>query len=80
MDSGNPGGLGRHAMDDPWSYIIERLARMETKLDGITEKLTGHAERLADHETRLQKLERYVWLAVGAAGAAGGAISQFLPF
>lgn len=49
---------------------IERLVRIETKLDGLVQT-TG--ERGIDHETRLRALEKAKWLIVGAATVSGGA-------
>lgn len=45
--------------------ISDRLARIETKLDGLTGSNV-------DHEARIRALERTKWLAIGAATAAGG--------
>lgn len=50
---------------------FERLVRIETKLDAYN---TSNA----DHETRLRRLERALWIAVGAAGVGGGVIGQLL--
>jgi hypothetical protein len=49
--------------------ISDRLARIETKLDGLS---SGHT----DHEARIRALERTKWIAVGAAAAAGGLAGQ----
>ena len=38
--------------------VLERLARIETKMNGICDKQ-------ADHEKRIRFLERGMWLAVG---------------
>lgn len=53
------------------SDTVERLARIETKLDMLLTRLT-------DHETRLRALEAWRWLQVGAAAAAGGAASKLV--
>ena len=45
------------------------IARIETKLDAA---LTVGA----DHEARIRRLERAVWLAAGAAAAAGGTLGS----
>lgn len=51
--------------------IIERLVRVETKLDTLNEsKAQSHIEiikDIADHETRLRQLERLMWKAIGAS-------------
>lgn len=47
--------------------VLERLTRIETKLDAAI-------SRGDDHEHRLRRLERAVWLATGAAAAMGGAV------
>lgn len=46
---------------------IERLVRIETKLDIV---LAQHT----DHEVRLRALERAKWIAAGIAAAGGGAV------
>jgi hypothetical protein len=46
--------------------ILQRLVRIETKLDGILRE--GR-----DHETRLRSVEKWRWLIVG-----GGAVVIFL--
>lgn len=50
---------------------FERLVRIETKLDTFNTSS-------ADHETRIRRLERAMWLAVGAAGVGGGLVGQLL--
>lgn len=52
--------------------ILERLARIETKLD------VWHTTH-ADHETRIRSLERKIWLAMGAAAVGGGTLAQVVP-
>lgn len=47
--------------------VVERLVRIETKLDA---QLT----RSDDHEVRLRRLERALWLVAGAATAGGGVL------
>lgn len=46
--------------------VLDRLTRIEVKLDS---QLT----HISDHEGRLRRLERTVWIAMGAAAAIGGA-------
>lgn len=45
--------------------IRDLLIEIRTKVDMLVTQGT-------DHETRIRALERVKWLAVGAAGAAGG--------
>lgn len=54
-------------MNDFETQVVERLARMETKIDHI-----------ADHETRIRTLERMIWIAAGAATAGGGVVGAAL--
>jgi hypothetical protein len=49
--------------------VLERLTRIETKLDAAI-------SRGDDHEHRLRRLERAVWVATGAAAAVGGAVGS----
>jgi hypothetical protein len=49
--------------------IIERLTRIEVKLDTAI-------SRVDDHETRIRRLERIVWVAAGAAAAGGGVVGS----
>lgn len=49
------------------SEVLERLVRIETKLDAAI-------SRADDHETRIRRMERMLWLAAGAATAAGGVL------
>jgi hypothetical protein len=72
------------------SQTLERLARIETKIDHISTALVSHEQRIVnlekqsgpdpDHEARIRKLERTIWMIAGAAatagGTAGGLISQ----
>ena len=47
---------------DPYVDILERLARIEAKLnDGLTEAVKGH-------EKRLRALERFTWAILGVLG------------
>lgn len=48
--------------------VLERLTRIEVKLDAAI-------SRADDHENRLRRLERTVWAVAGAAAIAGGAVS-----
>jgi hypothetical protein len=51
--------------------FVERLTRIETKIDVF---LVAHD----DHETRLRRLERAVYIATGAAAMFGGAVGTVL--
>lgn len=53
------------ATDQPMS-MAERLAVMDTKLDILI-------EQRSDHEIRIRRLERWMWLVLGAGLAGGGA-------
>lgn len=58
-------------MSTPEAAEIERLTRIEVKLDNFITVYT-------DHETRLRKLERAVWIATGFATAAGGGLGALI--
>ena len=66
-------GSGYH--DALQVQIIERLTRMETKLDAFQSSS-------ADHESRIRGLERAKWMIVGGAtvlgGSAGAVVSELL--
>lgn len=47
------------------------LVRIDTKLDVAL-------KQQADHETRIRRIERNMWLALGAAAVGGGTLSQLL--
>ncbi|HEX6969095.1 MAG TPA: hypothetical protein VF174_09835 [Micromonosporaceae bacterium] len=51
--------------------IVERLARLETKLD-------MHLTRASDHEARIRRLEQALWWASGVAMAGGGMVGAVL--
>jgi hypothetical protein len=73
---------------DQLLMITERLVRMETKIDFLSERSTRNEVRLdslermsgpnADHEARIRKLEKIVWVAMGFAAALGGAVGGFV--
>jgi hypothetical protein len=64
--------------------MFERLVRIEAKLDMHADhevrirKLESDVDPKThdDHETRLRRIEKALWIAVGAAGAAGGVLGQ----
>jgi len=70
--------------------LIERMIRIETKLDTYNGNHADHEMRLRlqeqeyapgghkDHEGRIRRLERSVWLAAGAAAAGGGIAGSIL--
>jgi len=67
---------------------LERLVRIETKLDYMTDTFRSLEKRLdsqdvkietveksipdQDHETRIRKIERAMWIVAGLAAAGGG--------
>ena len=78
--------------DQEYGQLRDRLVAVETKLDLVLDRLgdghTDHETRIRaleqrvdpsnmDHETRIRRLERTVWLAAGAASAAGGALGAW---
>jgi len=70
--------------------LIERMIRIETKLDVFNQNGADHESRIRvletdntpgghqDHEGRIRRLERSVWLAAGAAAAGGGIVGQII--
>lgn len=50
---------------------VDRLARIETKLDSIAEDRLDVRQELAKAGTRLDRVERFMWLAVGMSFASG---------
>lgn len=70
--------------------LIERMIRIETKLDLFNTSGQDHEARIRaletdntpgghlDHESRIRRLERQVWLAAGAAAAGGGVVGQLI--
>lgn len=67
--------------------IVERLVRMETKLDHTIGTSTTLESRIAgleksipdpDHELRIRKLERAIWIAAGAATVGGGVVGNLV--
>ncbi len=55
---------------DAETRTIDRLARIEVKLDNMRDERAALHGRLDRQATRLDRLERFMWLAVGLAGAA----------
>lgn len=62
--------------------IVERLVRIETKLDIANDSNSARVkledDRHADHEQRLRRLERSWWMLAGAAAAGGGVVGSLL--
>jgi hypothetical protein len=56
---------------DPGQAELERLVRIETKLDMFNTSS-------ADHESRIRRLERSMWIAVGASAVGGGLLGQLI--
>lgn len=52
--------------------ILEAIARLETKVEGIGADNVRGEEVHKDHENRLRSLERVRWLIAGACLVAGG--------
>lgn len=50
---------------------VDRLARIETKLDGLREDREDLSSEIRGHATRLDRVERFMWLAVGMSFASG---------
>lgn len=70
---------------------LERLVRIETKMDFVVDSFKSQETRITalenrvpdpDHESRIRKIEKTLWTIAGAAavagGTAGGLISQIL--
>lgn len=53
------------------AVTVDRLARIETKLDNMAEDRADSKSELAAHSTRLDRVERFMWLAVGMSFASG---------
>lgn len=51
------------------THLLERLVKIETKLDMFLEP---HRATQEDHEERLRSLERKLWLATGLATVLSG--------
>ena len=59
-------------MSEDEMTTIDRLARIEVKLDMLV-------DQRANHEGRLGRVEKFMWVAVGLACASGGYdLSQFI--
>lgn len=70
--------------------LLERLIRIEAKLDESRGAETDHEARIRaleqdntpgghqDHETRIRRLERSVYLIAGAAAAGGGIVGSII--
>lgn len=62
-------------LDGSHSDHEARIRALEQRVDPPHAE---HADRLVDHESRLRRLERTVWLAAGAAAAAGAGLGTFV--
>lgn len=70
--------------------VIERLIRIETKVDVSNDRSIDHEGRIRaletdntpgghhDHESRIRRLERSAWLLAGAAAAGGGIVGSLV--
>jgi hypothetical protein len=68
--------------------LLERLVRIETKIDVSHQTHADHEDRIRtleashdpkaheDYESRLRRLERALWLVTGAAAVTGGVVGQ----
>lgn len=73
-------------MAPPDREVLDRLVRIETKIDLSISRVDDHETRLRrlekvrgdDHETRLRRLERVLWVAAGAAAAGGGIVGSII--
>lgn len=52
--------------------VVDRLARIETKVDALS-------ARRDDHETRVRWLERKYWLAAGGGAVVVFALAKMIP-
>jgi hypothetical protein len=48
-------------MTPPAADLVERLVRLETKLDLFLERLESDKARSADHEARIRRVERWTY-------------------
>lgn len=73
--------------------LLERLIRIETKLDDSRTDFNDHESRIrqleaernptldhrvSDHETRLRRVERSIWMASGVVGLTGAVLGSVL--
>ena len=70
--------------------LIERLVRIETKLDLGNSQYADHELRIrdlerdnvtgghADHELRIRRVEKSLWLLAGASAAGGGLVGSMV--
>jgi hypothetical protein len=70
--------------------LIERMIRIETKLDVSNGNHQDHENRLRmleqdntpgghqDHETRIRRMEKSLWLLAGVAAAGGGIVGSIV--
>lgn len=56
------------------AWAIELIKQVERLNEKIPTHIDWVERNLKDHEIRLRNLERKLWLAAGAAAAAGGAV------
>lgn len=58
-------------MDDPTHVLIDRLARIEVKLDMLAAARAESDTRYDSMDKRMDRVERFMWVAVGIAMASG---------
>ena len=52
------------------------VGQIQTDVSDLKAVMSSVPRRLDDHETRIRKLERALWIGVGAAATVGGAIGS----
>lgn len=64
------------------AVIYETLMQLKTEVAILNDKIPVEIQKtdaeIADHEGRIRRLERLVWVATGAAAAAGSALTSVL--
>lgn len=63
-------------MNNEEASVRITLTAIYAKLLEVEAKVSHVPETLDDHETRLRTVEKYLWLWLGSAAVAGGAVSQ----
>ena len=58
-------------MSSDLNAVMERLGRIDAKLDLVL-------ERVNDHEDRIRRHERLIWIAAGVSMAGGSVIGTIL--
>lgn len=65
--------------------IKDAVSRLDGKIDALSTASTEQRvmlahddKRINDHDGRLSKLERWMWLSLGAGGAAGAGLAKLV--